>query len=170
MKHLPASLTLFSSLFCLEGLITYYSSTKKKKKKKKTGCSPLTKEHKYSVQGASSICGSTITNIVNTFCNLITAHVVASRTREKTKLKGNHSMWTGLTLIDMTLIIRQYPRSKIHSPSWRFTICSYLSYDKNKLWLQQYSTTNNSIFHKMTMAANKTTYRYFRYYLDSITL
>ena len=34
LKHLiPASLTLFSSLFCLEGWISYYSS-----KKKKTGC------------------------------------------------------------------------------------------------------------------------------------
>ena len=42
MKHLiPASLTLFSSLFCLEGWISYYSS----KKKKEDGLlSPLTKE------------------------------------------------------------------------------------------------------------------------------
>ena len=31
LKHLiPASLTLFSSLFCLEGWISYYSSKKKK--------------------------------------------------------------------------------------------------------------------------------------------
>ena len=114
-----------------------------------------------------------IINIVNTFhhyFNSITAHVEASKTREKTKLKRNHSLWTGLTLIDMTPIIRQYSWSKLHSPLWRYTICSNLSYDKNKLWLQPYSTANNSIFHKMTTAENKTTNRYFRYYLTTITL
>ena len=38
------------------------------------------------------------------------------------------------------------------------------------MWLQPYSTANNSIFHKMTMAANKTIFRYFRHYLNSKTL
>ena len=51
--------------------------------------------------------------------------------------------------------------SKLHSSLWRYTIYSNLSSDRNKLWLQQYGTANNSIFHKMTTAANKTTYRYF---------
>ena len=114
-----------------------------------------------------------VINIVNTFhhyFNSITAHVEASETREKTKLKRNHSLWTGLTLIDMTPIIRQCSWSKLHSPLWRYTICSNLSYDKNKLWLQPYSTANNSNFHKMTTAANKTTNRYFRHYLTTITL
>ena len=161
--------------FCLEGLMSYYSN----KKNKKTGCSRLSKKlitHTHThTQCTMSIIylREYVINIVNTFhhyFNSITAHVEASETREKTKLKRNHSLWTGLTLIDMTPIIRQYSWSKLPSPLWRYTICSNLSYDKNKLWLQPYSTANNSIFHKMTTAANKTTYRYFRYYLTTITL
>ena len=103
-------------------------------------------------------------NTFHHYFNSITAHVVASETREKTKLKRNHSTWIGLTLIDMTLIIRQYSWSKLHSPLQWYTICSNLRYDKNKLWLQQYSTANNSVFQKMTKAANKTTYWYFRHH------
>ena len=129
--------------FCLEGFMSYYSNKKKKKRKQAEVLKPKNSAHTQSVQWASSICRSIITNIANTFhhyCNSITAFVVASETREKTKLKRNHSMWIGLTLIDMTLIIRQYSMtwSKLHSPLWRYTICSNLSYNQNKLGLQQY--------------------------------
>ena len=72
--------------------MSYYSN----KKNKKTGCSRLTKKlitHTHTVYNEHHLFAGVYhkhCEYFHHYFNQITAHVVASETREKTKLKRNH--------------------------------------------------------------------------------